>query len=127
MSSICTLYELGRSLAGLKGKKHYEELNLGPLCKLPLIHRIFKIDSNTKDDDIQQIETVEILKVSHAFMHFIRYSLENKKGNYKNMNIIYMKRFSSCSKSHGWYLNIYHVRLRLLLASALLCFYILHF
>lgn len=66
MSSICTLYELGRSLAGLKNKKHYEELNLGPLCKLPLIHRMFKIDSNTKDDDIYQIETVDILKVSLA-------------------------------------------------------------
>lgn len=66
VSSICTLYELGRSLAGLKDKKHYEELNLGPLCKLPLIHRMFKIDSNTKDDDIYQIETVDILKVSLA-------------------------------------------------------------
>lgn len=64
MTSICTLYELGQSLAGLKDKKHYEELNLGPLCKLPLIHRMFKIDSNTKDDDIHQIETVDILKVS---------------------------------------------------------------
>lgn len=67
VSSICTLYELGRSLASLKHKKQYEELNLGPLCKLPRIHRIFKIDSNTKDDDIQQIETVDILKVNHAF------------------------------------------------------------
>ncbi|XP_029311722.1 uncharacterized protein LOC115024372 isoform X2 [Cottoperca gobio] len=60
--SICTLYELGQSLAGLKNKKRYEELNLGPLCKLPLIHRMFKIDSNTKDDDIHQIETIDILK-----------------------------------------------------------------
>lgn len=68
VSSICTLYELGRSLAGLKDKKQYEELNLGPLCKLPRIHRIFKIDHNTKDDDIQQIETVDILKVNHAFL-----------------------------------------------------------
>lgn len=63
VTSICTLYELGQSLAGLKDKKHYEELNLGPLCKLPLIHRMFKIDSNTKDDDIHQIETADILKV----------------------------------------------------------------
>ncbi|XP_056911618.1 uncharacterized protein wu:fj29h11 isoform X2 [Takifugu flavidus] len=67
VSSICTLYELGRSLAGLKDKKQYEELNLGPLCKLPRIHRIFKIDSNTKDDDIQQIETVDILKLLNNF------------------------------------------------------------
>uniref|UniRef100_UPI0037E884B3 uncharacterized protein n=1 Tax=Semicossyphus pulcher TaxID=241346 RepID=UPI0037E884B3 len=67
VNSICTLYELGQSLAGLKDKKHYEELNLGPLCKLPLIHRMFKIDSNTKDDDIRQIETVEILKQLRIF------------------------------------------------------------
>ncbi|XP_077481496.1 uncharacterized protein LOC144092518 isoform X2 [Stigmatopora argus] len=62
LTSVCTLYELGQSLASLKNKKHYEELNLGPLCKIPLIHRMFKIDSNTKDDDIPQIETVDILK-----------------------------------------------------------------
>ncbi|KAF1374253.1 hypothetical protein PFLUV_G00248000 [Perca fluviatilis] len=67
VTSICTLYELGQSLAGLKDKKHYEELNLGPLCKLPLIHRMFKIDSNTKDDDIHQIETVDILKQIRVF------------------------------------------------------------
>ena len=63
VTSICTLYELGQSLAGLKDKKRYEELNLGPLCKLPLINRMFKIDSNTKDYDIHQIETADILKV----------------------------------------------------------------
>lgn len=67
VTSICTLYELGQSLAGLKDKKRYEELNLGPLCKLPLIHRMFKIDSNTKDDDIHQIETIDILKVKFIF------------------------------------------------------------
>lgn len=67
MTSICTLYELGQTLAGLKNKKHYEELNLGPLCKLPLIHRMFKIDSNTKDEDIHQIETIDILKVALAW------------------------------------------------------------
>ncbi|XP_047465584.1 protein NO VEIN isoform X3 [Mugil cephalus] len=67
VKSICTLYELGQSLAGLKDKKRYEELNLGPLCKLPLIHRMFKIDSNTKDDDIHQIETVDILKQLRNF------------------------------------------------------------
>ncbi|XP_047232938.1 protein NO VEIN isoform X2 [Girardinichthys multiradiatus] len=67
VTSICTLYELGQSLAGLKDKKRYEELNLGPLCKLPLIHRMFKIDSNTKDDDIHEIETVDILKQINIF------------------------------------------------------------
>ncbi|XP_044034429.1 protein NO VEIN isoform X2 [Siniperca chuatsi] len=67
VTTICTLYELGQSLAGLKSKKHYEELNLGPLCKLPLIHRMFKIDNNTKDDDIYQIGTVDILKQLRVF------------------------------------------------------------
>ena len=62
-TAICTLYELGQSLAGLKDKKRYEELKLGPLCKLPVVHRMFKIDSSTKDDDIPPIETVDILKV----------------------------------------------------------------
>ncbi|XP_054612764.1 uncharacterized protein wu:fj29h11 isoform X2 [Dunckerocampus dactyliophorus] len=65
--AISTLYELGQSLAGLKNKKRYEELNLGPLCKLPLIHRMFKIDSNTRDDDIPQIETIDILKQLRNF------------------------------------------------------------
>ncbi|XP_043958453.1 protein NO VEIN isoform X2 [Gambusia affinis] len=67
VTSICTLYELGQSLAGLKDKKRYEELNLGPLCKLPLVHRMFKIDSNTKDDDIPEIETVDVLKQIKVF------------------------------------------------------------
>ncbi|XP_014916077.1 uncharacterized protein LOC106964848 isoform X1 [Poecilia latipinna] len=67
VTSICTLYEFGQSLAGLKDKKRYEELNLGPLCKLPLVHRMFKIDSNTKDDDIPEIETVDILKQINVF------------------------------------------------------------
>ncbi|XP_077359160.1 uncharacterized protein LOC144005104 isoform X2 [Festucalex cinctus] len=61
-ASVLTLYELGQTLAGLKDKKRYEELNLGPLCKLPIVHRMFKIDSDTKDDDIPQIDTVDILK-----------------------------------------------------------------
>nr|XP_019938379.1 PREDICTED: uncharacterized protein LOC109626689 [Paralichthys olivaceus] len=67
VTSICTLYELGQSLAGLKDKKCFEELKLGPLCKLPLIHRMFKIDSNTKDDDIHQIKTIDILKHLREF------------------------------------------------------------
>lgn len=64
VSSICTLYELGQALANLKNKRHFEELHLGPLCKIPLIHRMFRIDANTKDDDVHQIATVDILRVS---------------------------------------------------------------
>lgn len=64
VSSICTLYELGQALANLKNKKRFEELHLGPLCKVPLIHRMFRIDANTKDDDVHQIATVDILRVS---------------------------------------------------------------
>ncbi|XP_072524200.1 uncharacterized protein [Salminus brasiliensis] len=67
ISSVCTLYELGQSIASLKNKKRFEELHLGPLCKFPLVHRLFKIDSNTKDDDIQQIETVDILRSLRNF------------------------------------------------------------
>uniref|UniRef100_A0A3B1JM69 Wu:fj29h11 n=1 Tax=Astyanax mexicanus TaxID=7994 RepID=A0A3B1JM69_ASTMX len=67
ISSVCTLYELGQSVAGLKNKKRFEELHLGPLCKFPLVHRMFKIDCNTKDDDIQQIETVDILRSLRNF------------------------------------------------------------
>ncbi|XP_041714657.1 uncharacterized protein wu:fj29h11 isoform X2 [Coregonus clupeaformis] len=67
VNATCTLYELGQNLAGLKNKKRFEELNLGPLCKLPLIHRMFKIDSNTKDEDIHQIETVDILRSLRVF------------------------------------------------------------
>ncbi|XP_017542148.1 protein NO VEIN isoform X1 [Pygocentrus nattereri] len=65
--SICTLYELGQAIASLKNKKRFEELHLGPLCKFPLVHRMFKIDSSTKDDDIQQIETVDILRSLRNF------------------------------------------------------------
>ncbi|XP_066520431.1 uncharacterized protein wu:fj29h11 isoform X2 [Hoplias malabaricus] len=64
---MCTLYEMGQHIASLKNKKRFEELHLGPLCKFPLIHRLFKIDSNIKDDDIQQIETVDILRSLRNF------------------------------------------------------------
>ncbi|XP_065109604.1 uncharacterized protein [Paramisgurnus dabryanus] len=67
VSSVCTLYELSQALANLKNKKRFEELHLGPLCKIPLIHRMFKIDANTKDDDIHQIETVDILRSLRIF------------------------------------------------------------
>ncbi|KAK7134163.1 hypothetical protein R3I93_017539 [Phoxinus phoxinus] len=67
VSSVCTLYELGQALANLKNKKRFEELHLGPLCKIPLINRMFKIDANTKDDDVHQIATVDILRSLRMF------------------------------------------------------------
>ncbi|XP_042590813.1 uncharacterized protein LOC109099997 isoform X2 [Cyprinus carpio] len=67
VSCICTLYELGQALANLKNKKRFEELHLGPLCKIPLIHRMFKMDANTKDDDVHQIATVDILRSLRMF------------------------------------------------------------
>ncbi|XP_060795619.1 uncharacterized protein wu:fj29h11 isoform X3 [Neoarius graeffei] len=65
--SMCTLYELGQAIAGIKNKKRFEELHLGPLCKIPLVHRLFTISSNTKDDDIYQIETVDLLRSLRNF------------------------------------------------------------
>ncbi|KAG9350267.1 hypothetical protein JZ751_026621 [Albula glossodonta] len=67
VQTVCTLYELGQSLASLKNMKRFEELNLGPLCKRPLVHKMFKIASTTKDDDIHQIETVDILRSLRVF------------------------------------------------------------
>ncbi|XP_035259283.1 protein NO VEIN isoform X1 [Anguilla anguilla] len=62
VQTVCTLYELGQCLASLKNMKRFEELNLGPLCKIPLVHKMFQVDCNTKDDDITQIETVDIIR-----------------------------------------------------------------
>ncbi|XP_028845943.1 uncharacterized protein LOC114796163 isoform X2 [Denticeps clupeoides] len=67
VSTMCTLHELALALAGLKNKKRFEELSLGPLCKFPIIHRLFKVDPNTKDEDIHQIETVDILRSLREF------------------------------------------------------------
>ncbi|TSK14591.1 Sacsin [Bagarius yarrelli] len=66
-TSMCTLYELGHAIASIKNKKRFEELQLGPLSKIPIIHRLFTIDSNTKDDDIHQIETVDLLRSLRNF------------------------------------------------------------
>ncbi|XP_058848447.1 uncharacterized protein LOC117424580 isoform X2 [Acipenser ruthenus] len=66
--TVCTLHEIGQCLAGLKNKKHFEELELGPLCKLPLIYKMFKVPSTMKDEDIREIETVDILKSLRAYM-----------------------------------------------------------
>ncbi|XP_055510244.1 uncharacterized protein wu:fj29h11 isoform X2 [Leucoraja erinacea] len=64
---VCTLYELSQCLAALKNKKNFEELNLGPLCKHPHVHRIFKVPSSLKDEDIFEIETVDILQSLNTY------------------------------------------------------------
>ncbi|KAJ8246365.1 hypothetical protein GJAV_G00266920 [Gymnothorax javanicus] len=72
VQSVCTLYELGQGLASLKNRSRFEELNLGPLCKIPLVHKMFKVDCNTKDDAINQIETVDILRSLRDFKRRLR-------------------------------------------------------
>ncbi|XP_078257611.1 LOW QUALITY PROTEIN: uncharacterized protein LOC144594664 [Rhinoraja longicauda] len=69
---VCTLYELSQCLAALKNKQHFEELNLGPLCKLPHVHRIFKVPSSLKDEDIFEIETVDILQSLNTYKRNLR-------------------------------------------------------
>uniref|UniRef100_UPI00398E4A41 uncharacterized protein isoform X2 n=1 Tax=Pristiophorus japonicus TaxID=55135 RepID=UPI00398E4A41 len=64
---VCTLYELNQCLAALKNKNNFEELNLGPLCKQPLVHRMFKVPQSLKDEDIFEIETVDILQSLHTY------------------------------------------------------------
>ncbi|XP_039595107.1 protein NO VEIN [Polypterus senegalus] len=66
--TVCTLYEVGECIAALKAKKHFKELNVGPLCKIPLIHKMFKVPSTLKDEDIVEIETVDIIKNLRVFM-----------------------------------------------------------
>ncbi|XP_061088728.1 uncharacterized protein wu:fj29h11 isoform X2 [Conger conger] len=62
VQTVCTLYELGQGLASLKNMNRFEELNLGPLCRIPLVHKLFQVDCTTRDDDINQIETVDIIR-----------------------------------------------------------------
>ncbi|XP_051888907.1 uncharacterized protein wu:fj29h11 isoform X2 [Pristis pectinata] len=69
---ICTLYELNQCLAALKNKQNFEELNLGPLCKQPLVHRMFKVPQSLKDEDIFEIETVDILQSLNAYKRSLR-------------------------------------------------------
>ncbi|XP_072339919.1 uncharacterized protein [Scyliorhinus torazame] len=59
---VSTLYELNQCLAALKNKQSFEDLKLGPLCKQPLVHRMFKVPQSLKDEDIFEIETVDILQ-----------------------------------------------------------------
>ncbi|XP_067914661.1 uncharacterized protein wu:fj29h11 isoform X3 [Heterodontus francisci] len=64
---VCTLYELNQCLAALKNKQNFEELRLGPLCKQPLVHRMFKVPQSLKDEDIFEIETVDVLQSLRAY------------------------------------------------------------
>ncbi|GCC17061.1 hypothetical protein chiPu_0017434 [Chiloscyllium punctatum] len=67
MRSVCTLYELNQCLGALKNKPNFEDLRLGPLCKQPLVHRLFKVPESLKDEDIFEIETVDILQSIRAY------------------------------------------------------------
>ncbi|XP_043925651.1 protein NO VEIN-like [Protopterus annectens] len=69
--TVCTLHELGQCLAALKNKKRFEELCLGPICKQPLIHKMFKVPGTLRDEDIVQIDTVDILKSLRSHMRKI--------------------------------------------------------
>ncbi|XP_069785977.1 uncharacterized protein [Narcine bancroftii] len=69
---VCTLYELNQCLAALKNKQSFEELNLGPLCKQPLVHRIFKVPQSLKDEDIYEIETVDILQSLNSYRRSVK-------------------------------------------------------
>nr|XP_032823224.1 uncharacterized protein LOC116949712 [Petromyzon marinus] len=60
---ISTLYELGQCLAALKEKQFFREIGLGPLCRHPLVQRLFKVPHSLRDDDIYEITTVDILQV----------------------------------------------------------------
>ncbi|XP_048467027.1 protein NO VEIN-like [Rhincodon typus] len=65
--TVCTLYELNQCLGALKNKQSFEDLKLGPLCKQPLVHRLFKVPESLKDEDIFEIETVDILQSIRAY------------------------------------------------------------
>ncbi|XP_072882566.1 uncharacterized protein [Hemitrygon akajei] len=69
---VSTLHELNQCLAALKNKQSFEELNLGPLCKLPLVHRMFKVPSSMKDEDIFEIEAVDILQSLNTYRRSVR-------------------------------------------------------
>ena len=63
--SIATLYELGQSLASLEEKEDFQDLNLGPLVKQPVVYDLFKFPSDT---DIPQVTTVQILRLLKKHM-----------------------------------------------------------
>ncbi|XP_078467254.1 LOW QUALITY PROTEIN: uncharacterized protein LOC144730360 [Lampetra planeri] len=65
---ISTLYELGQCLAALKEKQFFREIGLGPLCRHPLVQRLFKVPHSLRDDDIYEITTVDILQSLRTFM-----------------------------------------------------------
>uniref|UniRef100_UPI00358DDEA2 uncharacterized protein n=1 Tax=Myxine glutinosa TaxID=7769 RepID=UPI00358DDEA2 len=68
MRSFATLYELEQCLAALKEKQSFKELCLGPLCRHPLVHRVFKVPPTMKDEDIPEITTGNILSCLSAYM-----------------------------------------------------------
>lgn len=68
--SIATLTELGQSMARLLDKKDFEELNVGPLEKLPVVYDLFKAPSdNTVMQNITTIQVGMVLIFNRQMCH----------------------------------------------------------
>ena len=63
--SISTLHELGQSLPSLEEKEEFQDLNLGPLVKQPVVYDLFKFPS---DDEVPPVTTVHILRLLKKYM-----------------------------------------------------------
>ena len=65
-NSISTLYELNQSLADLGSKSDFEELNLGPLLKQPVVYDMFKAPQGLPQ--VPHVTTIQILKHLENYM-----------------------------------------------------------
>ena len=65
-NSISTLYELNQSLADLGSKSDFEELNLGPLLKQPVVYDMFKAPQGLSQ--LPHVTTIQILKHLEKYM-----------------------------------------------------------
>ena len=65
-NSISTLYELNQSLADLGSKSDFEELNLGPLLKQPVVYDMFKAPQGLSQ--VPHVTTIQILKHLEKYM-----------------------------------------------------------
>ena len=65
-NSISTLYELNQSLSDLFLKSDFEELNLGPLLKQPVVYDMFKAPQGLPQ--VPHVTTIQILKHLENYM-----------------------------------------------------------